>query len=299
MLDSHLHSSPCSTLPLPPMSKRKRTSASPHTAAIEDRASLSIAEIASDDDEAKSTEANDGSLAEGPGESGESLFGLHKLLLPFSRQVRAYWTLLNVLTLFDSMLVQLMDQPIADDEIGVCHLRDVPSELFWSPSNTLKTAGDRAVVIVAFGNLTSVALSIQRGKPARLRVAIELVRQVERNSMQMIYDRADIGKCASRNYATMNACIDTYLEVATRELFADRVSYDARSRLLNVYDRTGPEPWRHKLRMMSVNELVGGDVVRLEMRCVRVRERWGFRVDFKLKSIQLVAAVPRGVDITR
>ena len=73
------------------MSKRKRTSASPHTAVlydtavIEDRDSTSIAEIESDHDEAKSTDANDGSLADGPGESGESLFGLNKTLLGYSK----------------------------------------------------------------------------------------------------------------------------------------------------------------------------------------------------------------------
>ena len=79
-----------------------------------------------------------------------------------------------------------MDQPIAEDQPGVCHLRDVPSDMTWNPKNTLTTANNRAVVIVAFGNLTSVALRIQRGKPASLTVAIELVRQVERNTMQMM-----------------------------------------------------------------------------------------------------------------
>ena len=197
------------------------------------------------------------------------------------------------------MLVRLMDQPIAEDQPGVCHLRDVPSDVTWNQTNTLTTASERAVVIVAFGNLTSVAFRIQRGKPASLTVAIELVRQVERNAMQMIYDRADIGRHAYTLYTALTPLIDIDVEVATRELFADRVSYSATSRLLNVYDRTGPEPSRHKVRMLSVNELVGGDVVRLEMRCLRVRERWGFRVDFKLKSIHLVAAVPRGVDIMR
>lgn len=80
-------------------------------------------------------------------------------------------------------------------------------------------------------------------------------------------------------------------------LSARRVSPNPRSRILNVYDRTGSEQSAHNEKLISVNQLLGGDVVRLEMRCVRVREGVRFRVDFKVKSMQLVVAIPRNVDV--
>lgn len=88
------------------------------------------------------------------------------------------------------MLIELMDKRVGDD-FGVYHLRDVPANAVWSRTNTLVTPADRAIVIVAFGTLSAVNLSINCGHPTSLRIAIELLRLVDMDKLHMITCLAD------------------------------------------------------------------------------------------------------------
>ena len=67
------------------MSKRRRTgdADSPPSTHEEDDIVFAFSQI--DEEDTNSTDANDGSLADGPGDSGESLFGLDKTLLAYSK----------------------------------------------------------------------------------------------------------------------------------------------------------------------------------------------------------------------
>ena len=67
---------------------------------------------------------------------------------------------------------------------------------------------------------------------------------------------------------------------------------------MNIYDQTEQLPTNPKEKMESLgaNALIGGDVIRMDMRCIRVRDTDAFHVRFKLKAAHLVLAVPRAVD---
>lgn len=187
-----------------------------------------------------------------------------------------------------------MEEHITDKGV-ICHLRDVPSDAIWSTMNTLSTPAKRTIVIVAFGSLSAVKLNIERHKPMMVVVSIELLRQADKDKMQMICGLAEAGVGMYMIIILVHITIDIRAAVADcRLLSAARTSGDPRSRLLNVYDRTGPVA---EVRILGMNNLLGGDVVRLVMWCVRVPEGGSFRVNFKLKSIDLIAAIPCAVDV--
>ena len=139
---------------------------------------------------------------------------------------------------------------------------------------------------------------MSRNETSSLTVAIEVFTDTEKDKLQHIYDLAQPGQGTSITICITLASGRSPLgAVATHHILAHRSSTNSRSRLLNVYDQSGHSSPAHRLSSLSVNELLGGDVVRVEMRCVRVRAANGFLVKFKLKSLTLLVPVPRGVDI--
>lgn len=67
---------------------------------------------------------------------------------------------------------------------------------------------------------------------------------------------------------------------------------------MKVYDMTGQllgHP-KGKLECLGVNALIGGDVMRMDIRCVCVRQAGTIAVRFKLHAMHLLLAVPRSVD---
>ena len=175
----------------------------------------------------------------------------------------------------------------------------MPLDAIWNRSNTLSdSVRERAIVIVAFGSLTSAVTVVNRHEPSSLTVAIEVFTDTDKAKLQHVYDLVQPGQGTSRTIRiTLASGRSPLCAVATRHILAHRSSANSRSRLLNVYDQSGHSTPAHRLSPLSVNELLGGDVVRVEMRCVRVRGANGFLVEFKLKSLTLLVPVPRGVDI--
>ena len=53
---------------------------------------------------------------------------------------------------------------------------------------------------------------------------------------------------------------------------------------------------KEKMESLGANVLIGGDVIRMDMRCICVRDADAFRARFKLKAAHLVLAIPRTVD---
>ncbi|PIL28520.1 hypothetical protein GSI_08558 [Ganoderma sinense ZZ0214-1] len=246
---------------MPPKRKRILRPDSPSAPEKEDLGMLSLSDGDSEGDKEESA------VVVGLGDDD----GQDPLLeLDFSLHERSSW------------IRKLIQQPIADGS-PFCHLRDIdiPGNATWSQSNTLSTRGTkpRAIVIVVFGSLVGFEMLLIRGKPTTLTVAIQLFAETEMKKLQQIYDFAHPG------------------QVAPEEVIARRESAGSRSRLLNVYDRSGRVQPEHKLVHLSVNELLGGDVMRMEMRCVRVKDGEGYRVEFKLKTLNLFVPIHRGVDI--
>ncbi|PIL25551.1 hypothetical protein GSI_12389 [Ganoderma sinense ZZ0214-1] len=176
----------------------------------------------------------------------------------------------------------LLAQPVATHDT-ICHLSDVPSDAKWNGKNTLVNSLGRAIVIVAFGSLSSVNLVIARGKATTLSVSIDLLREKDVESLRRVYEVAQVPNSHD-----------------TGKLDAYRISYDPRSRIMNVFDLTEQMPANPKAKpeCIGVNALIGGDVMRMDMRCVRVRQPDGvMAVQFKMKAAHLLVAVPRAVDL--
>ena len=75
---------------------------------------------------------------------------------------------------------------------SICHLSDVPPDATWNGKNTLVNSKGRAIIIVAFGSLSSVNLAIARGQETTLSVSIDLLRETDIQSLQRVYELAEV-----------------------------------------------------------------------------------------------------------
>nr|VWO99845.1 N/A [Ganoderma boninense] len=246
---------------MPPKRKRVLQPESTSRRQNEDLGTISLTDEESEGDEHESNATVDAGEDDGQGT-------LLSLDFALTRHSKAIW--------------QLLRDPISDGP-PVYHLRDIPHEATWSESNTLCIPGpqSRAVVIVAFGSLASYELVLKHHKPTKLTVIIDLFCAADAERLGRIHNLAQPGG-----------------QGAIYQILARRESAGPRSRLLNVYDRSGCKEAQHKVAALSINELVGDDdVVRMEMRCVRIKVGEVYRAEFKLKTLSLYLATSRGVDI--
>ena len=96
-----------------------------------------------------------------------------------------------VLKLSHRLINAILRQPVAIRDI-ICHLSELPADATWNGMNTLSTASGRAIVVVAFGSLSSINLAIARGKATTLSVTIDLLREKDVDSLRSVYNLAQV-----------------------------------------------------------------------------------------------------------